>query len=65
MYNPTETAFEDVFASVAITGEIISGELVMCNPLEQDKISILVYLSSLSTVAHGIFLALCRKMAHC
>lgn len=37
---PNETAFDDVFASVAISVEIISGELAMCNPLEQDKISI-------------------------
>lgn len=38
--DPAETAFDDLFASVAITVEIISGELAMCNPLERDKISI-------------------------
>lgn len=47
VYNPSETAFDYVFASVAITAVIIPGDLATCNPSEQDKISILGYLSSL------------------
>lgn len=49
----TEIANDDVFASVAFTGDRISGELTVYNPLGLDKANISVHSRMLPAEAHG------------